>query len=203
MSTRRPRSACTPAPSSGMKKAPPRGDRSGAESAQHAGGATTLSRLARVRTSTLDRDLNLRPLAGTGEPEKPRTWTAEWVRHRLVEAFTIERQHSRQAGRPRHRQRRVGDHRHHRQLQPTVSIRANWRARTCGKHGRGPAARCPTRSAGWRRRCPGPARCSATATPPRARCCWPGRSASAYGRAAEPDDAPARLVAHHVLPGGG
>ena len=44
-----------------------------------------------MRTSTLERDLSLRPLAGTGEPEKPRTWTAEWVKHRMVEAFTIER----------------------------------------------------------------------------------------------------------------
>ena len=44
-----------------------------------------------MRTSTLERDLNLRPLAGTGELEKPRTWTADWVKHRMVEAFTIER----------------------------------------------------------------------------------------------------------------
>ena len=44
-----------------------------------------------MRTSTLERDLNLRPLAGSGEIEKPRAWTADWVKHRMVEAFTIER----------------------------------------------------------------------------------------------------------------
>ena len=54
-------------------------------------GSATLSRALRVRTSTLDRDLSLRTLAGTGELEKPRTWTADWVKHRMVEAFTIER----------------------------------------------------------------------------------------------------------------
>ena len=54
-------------------------------------GATALSRLALTRTSTSERDLNLRPLAGSGEIEKPRAWTAHWVKHRMVEAFTIER----------------------------------------------------------------------------------------------------------------
>ncbi len=44
-----------------------------------------------MRTSTLERDLSLRTLAGTGELERPRTWTGEWVKHRMVEAFTIER----------------------------------------------------------------------------------------------------------------
>ena len=44
-----------------------------------------------MRTSTLERDLSLRTLAGTGEIEKPRAWNADWVKHRMVEAFTIER----------------------------------------------------------------------------------------------------------------
>jgi hypothetical protein len=45
-----------------------------------------------LRTSTLERDLNLRPLAGEpGELEQPHAWTADWVKHRMAEAFTIER----------------------------------------------------------------------------------------------------------------
>ena len=44
-----------------------------------------------MRTSTLERDLSLRPLAGAGEVEKPRAWTGDWVKLRMVEAFTIER----------------------------------------------------------------------------------------------------------------
>ena len=44
-----------------------------------------------MRTSTLERDLNLRPLAGVGEIERPSAWNADWVKHRMVEAFTIER----------------------------------------------------------------------------------------------------------------
>jgi hypothetical protein len=42
-----------------------------------------------LRTSTLDRDLNYTPLAG--ELERPAQWTADWVKHRLIEAFVIER----------------------------------------------------------------------------------------------------------------
>ena len=41
-------------------------------------------------TSTLERDLNLRRPV-TGELERPSAWTADWVKHRMVEAFTIER----------------------------------------------------------------------------------------------------------------
>ena len=45
-----------------------------------------------MRTSTLHRDLGYRPFDGdTGELKCPCTWTAEWVKHRMVEAFTIER----------------------------------------------------------------------------------------------------------------
>ena len=44
-----------------------------------------------MRTSTLERDLGLRTLAGTGELERPSKWTADWVKHRMIEAFTIER----------------------------------------------------------------------------------------------------------------
>ena len=64
--------------------APPRGPRSSLRNHRTA----TLTR-AIVRTSALERDLNLRPLAG--ELERPPAWTGEWVRHRMVEAFTIER----------------------------------------------------------------------------------------------------------------
>ena len=97
-----------------------------------------------MRTSTLERDLSLRTFAGAGELEKPRAWTAEWVKHRMVEAFTIER---------RIPDKRVG---------PAIvkgawasidttdsfatgSIRANWRASTYGTSGRVLAAHCPTR----------------------------------------------------------
>ena len=44
-----------------------------------------------MRTSALERDLSLRPLAGTGDLERASAWTADWVKHRMVEAFTIER----------------------------------------------------------------------------------------------------------------
>jgi hypothetical protein len=63
-----------------------------------------------VPTSTLDRDLNLRPLAGdTAEPGRPSVWTADWVKHRMVEAFTIERRIPGQASWPGHRQGRLGE----------------------------------------------------------------------------------------------
>ena len=45
-----------------------------------------------MRTSTLDLDLSYEPpLADSGDLDRPRTWTADWVKHRMVEAFTIER----------------------------------------------------------------------------------------------------------------
>ena len=45
-----------------------------------------------MRTSTLHRDLSYRPFCGdAGELQCPGTWTGEWVKHRLAEAFTIER----------------------------------------------------------------------------------------------------------------
>ena len=47
--------------------APPRGPRSSLRNHRTA----TLTRAMPLRTSTLERDLSLRPLAGTGELEKP------------------------------------------------------------------------------------------------------------------------------------
>ena len=47
-----------------------------------------------MRTSTLHRDLGYRPFGddtGAGKLQCPSTWNAAWVKHRLVEAFTIER----------------------------------------------------------------------------------------------------------------
>jgi len=44
-----------------------------------------------VRISTLDRDLSYTPGIGTGELERPSAWTGEWVKHRIVEAFLVER----------------------------------------------------------------------------------------------------------------
>ncbi len=44
-----------------------------------------------MRTSTLERDLSYTPLGNGGELERPSAWTADWVKHRMVEAFTIER----------------------------------------------------------------------------------------------------------------
>src|SRR4249919_1502978 len=42
-----------------------------------------------LRISTIARDLSYVP--GAAELERPAQWTAGWVQHRLVEAFTIER----------------------------------------------------------------------------------------------------------------
>ena len=44
-----------------------------------------------MRTSTLERDLSYTPHGDGGELERPSAWTADWVKHRMVEAFTIER----------------------------------------------------------------------------------------------------------------
>ena len=45
-----------------------------------------------MRTSTLHRDLGYRPFGDdAGELQCPDTWNAAWVKHRLVEAFMIER----------------------------------------------------------------------------------------------------------------
>ena len=44
-----------------------------------------------MRTSTLERDLSYTPLGNGGELERPSAWNADWVKHRMVEAFTIER----------------------------------------------------------------------------------------------------------------
>ena len=151
-----------------------------------AGPSTSLRTLpeARPQSSTgatacapqrYERDLILRPLAGAGELESPRTWTGEWVKHRMVEAFTIERSIP---------DKRVG---------PAIvkgawaqidttdsfatgSIRANWRAKTFGKVGAcwrriAPRSEPHGGSTTWPGTGPGerPRR-------PKARCYSPGRS---------------------------
>jgi hypothetical protein len=77
----------------GAKVKPRGGAHRGAGSAvRDARAATVLSRSSCVRTSTLHRDLAYRPFCGdAGELQCPSTWNAEWVKHRLVEAFMIER----------------------------------------------------------------------------------------------------------------
>ena len=44
-----------------------------------------------MRTSSLDLDLSYSPLGDPGELERPPVWTADWVKHRMIEAFVIER----------------------------------------------------------------------------------------------------------------
>ena len=130
-----------------------------------------------MRTSTLERDLSLRPLAGAGELERPSAWNADWVKHRMVEAFTIER---------RIPDKRVGpaivkgawakidttdsfaDRVHQGEL-AREKVWEKW-----ARAGGAPRYEIPA----WRRRSPGPARSSPTATLRKARRCWPGPSVS-------------------------
>jgi hypothetical protein len=108
-----------------------------------------------LRVSLLHRDLGHR-FADPGELERPEQWTGEWVRHRMVEAFTIERHIP---------DKRVG---------PAI-VEGAWASipttdtfaervdqgelarNTCGKSGRAQAGRCLMKFPGWRKRCPGPA----------------------------------------------